>query len=204
MTFNPTVPLNSDSPSIFPAQGQANFTRLQTIIGVDHQFNLSPAANDGWHNLIHMTQQAPSGALAATGRAYVKSSAGQVNDFYMDDAGTQYQITPTIPIRASVNFDGTGAVGAQSIRSQFNVASVMKTATGTYTINFTTAMPDANYMVQITGMRSTNADVCNGSVYGSSTYSSSVTTTSVRIFFNGSSDNLRDVIMGNVTIFSLS
>lgn len=94
MTYNPSVPLSTDSPSIFPAQGQANFTRLKTLLGADHQFNNSVAANDGYHNLIHMTQQAPSGTLAATGRLYAKSTAGLIQLFYMDDAGTEYQVTP--------------------------------------------------------------------------------------------------------------
>lgn len=69
-------------------------SRLQTIISADHQFNLSAAADDGYHNLIHMTQQAPSGALAATGRLYVKTASGLVQLYYMDDAGTEYQLTP--------------------------------------------------------------------------------------------------------------
>lgn len=44
--------------------------------------------------------------------------------------------------RAWVNFDGTSGA---SIRSSFNVSSVTYIATGKYTINFSTAMPDANY-----------------------------------------------------------
>src|ERR1700743_2456561 len=107
MTFNASVPLNSDSPSLFPTQNQTNMTRLQTLLGADHQFNLSAAADDGYHNLIHLTQPAPSGALAATGRLYSKSSSG-INLFYMNEAGQEYQVTPSMPIRASVNFDGTG------------------------------------------------------------------------------------------------
>lgn len=204
MTFNASVPLNSDSPSIFPSQNQTNMGRLQTLLGADHQFNLSAAADDGYHNLIHMTQQAPSGVLAATGRGYAKSSGGRIHQFYMDDQGTEYQITPAMPIRASVNFIGNGAVGVQSLRSQYNVASVTKTATGKYTIVFTRAMPDANYIVHITGMRTgTNQDIF-GSVTSDDTYASSVTTASVKItFFDGSSVN-RDAFMGNVTIFSVT
>lgn len=41
--------------------------------------------------------------------------------------------------RAWVNFNGTNA----SIRSSFNVSSVTRNATGDYTVNFTTAMPDS-------------------------------------------------------------
>lgn len=206
MSFNASVPLNSDSPSIFPAQNQTNMTRLQTIVGADHQFNLTAAADDGYHNLIHLTQQAPSGALAALGRLYGKSSSGRVHQFYMDSAGTEYQITPTMPIRAAVNFDGTGGVGAQSIRSQYNVSSVSKTADGTYTINFTTAMPDANYMVFALGMRNTSSFPATAipQVLGDPTYGSSVTTASVKIQFVSDSGNLRNVLMGNVVIMSVA
>lgn len=204
MTFNASVPLNSASPSVFPGQNQTNMARLQTLLGADHQFNLSAAADDGYHNVIHMTQQAPSGALAATGRGYVKSSASRIHQFYMDDTGAEYQITPTMPIRASVNFNGTGAVGAQTIRSQFNVASVTKTASGTYTITFTTAMPDANYIVQVTGMRNDSTKIAIGGVLGAASYSSSVSTASVKVVFYGQNTSGNDVLMGNVTIFSVT
>ena len=96
MTYVALTPLASDSPSIFPVQAQDNFTRLEQIIGADHQFNNTAQANDGYHNLIHMTLQAPTGALANVGRLYTKVVFGVVGLFYMDDAGTEYQITPGI------------------------------------------------------------------------------------------------------------
>jgi hypothetical protein len=45
--------------------------------------------------------------------------------------------------RAWVNFNGTGTV---AIRASVNVSSITDNGTGRYTINFTTAMPDANYV----------------------------------------------------------
>ena len=50
--------------------------------------------------------------------------------------------------RAWVNFNGTGTV---AIRASGNVTSITDNGTGNYTVNFTTAMPDANYSV-ITGI----------------------------------------------------
>lgn len=48
--------------------------------------------------------------------------------------------------RAWVNFDGTGTVSTnQTIRGSGNVTSVFKNATGNFTVNFTTPMPDTNY-----------------------------------------------------------
>jgi hypothetical protein len=44
--------------------------------------------------------------------------------------------------RAWVNFNGTGTV---AIRASGNVTSITDNGTGDYTVNFTTAMTDANY-----------------------------------------------------------
>ena len=46
--------------------------------------------------------------------------------------------------RAWVNFNGTGTV---AIRGSGNVSSITDNGTGLYTVNFTTAMSDANYSV---------------------------------------------------------
>ena len=49
---------------------------------------------------------------------------------------------PIYSCRAWVNFDGTGTV---AIRASGNVSSITDNGTGDYTINFTTALADANY-----------------------------------------------------------
>ena len=45
--------------------------------------------------------------------------------------------------KAWVNFNGTGTV---AIRASGNVTSITDNGTGDYTVNFTNAMPDANYV----------------------------------------------------------
>jgi hypothetical protein len=62
---------------------------------------------------------------------------------------------PIFACRAWVNFDGTkDTTGAAStantnrlIRASGNVASVLRNGAGNYTVTFTTAMPDANYVI---------------------------------------------------------
>ena len=71
--------------------------------------------------------------------------------------------------KAWVNFDGTTATPS-TINNSFNVASITKTGTGTYTINFTTAMPNANY--SIAGM--VNADSRTVSIGSLATSSASI------------------------------
>ena len=55
--------------------------------------------------------------------------------------------------KAWVNFNGTGTV---AIRAAFNVSSITDNGTGTYTVNFTTAMPDANYSWSASAGRTAN------------------------------------------------
>ena len=75
--------------------------------------------------------------------------------------------------RAWVNFNGSGGA---VIRSSFNVSSVTRTATGTYTVNFTTAMSDANYSVQAqslnwwTAINSTSTASCSVITFSGSTF----------------------------------
>ena len=53
---------------------------------------------------------------------------------------------------AWVNFNGSGTV---AIRSSYNVSSITDNGTGDYTINFATALSDANYAA--TGLGSTTS-----------------------------------------------
>lgn len=78
-----------------------------------------------------------TGNVNVTGNLKVKSAV-------LAPEGT----APIFAARAWVNFDGTGAIGAdQVIRAGGNVSRVSKTANGTYTIYFTTPMQDANACV---------------------------------------------------------
>ena len=54
--------------------------------------------------------------------------------------------------RAWVNFNGTGTV---AIRASGNVSSITDNGVGDYTVNFTTAMPDANYATVASAGRAT-------------------------------------------------
>lgn len=58
--------------------------------------------------------------------------------------GAQSGSAPIYAARAWVNFNGTGTV---AIRASGNVSSITDNGTGDYTVNFTTALEDANYAV---------------------------------------------------------
>jgi hypothetical protein len=57
--------------------------------------------------------------------------------------------------KAWINFNGS----TSTIRANYNISSITKNATGDYTINFTTAMTDANYAVAITAQGSSASNL---------------------------------------------
>ena len=70
---------------------------------------------------------------------------------------TQFSASGSAPVfaaRAWVNFNGTGT---PAIRASGNVSSITDGGTGIYTVNFTTAMPDANYSATGTAIVGTNS-----------------------------------------------
>jgi hypothetical protein len=83
----------------------------------------------------------------------VQSSVTGTPPQFNDGSGTQVGTL----CRAWVNFNGTGTV---AIRSSFNVSSITDNGVGSYTINFTNALPNANYSVCGNGV-----DAGNGIVF---------------------------------------
>lgn len=59
--------------------------------------------------------------------------------------------------RAWVNFNGQGTVG---IRAAGNVSSITDSGTGSYTINFMSQMPDANYALIGTSRETVSTGIC--------------------------------------------
>jgi hypothetical protein len=59
-------------------------------------------------------------------------------------SGAQTGTAPVYGVRAWVNFNGTGTV---AINASGNVSSITDRGVGAYTVNFTTALPSANYAV---------------------------------------------------------
>jgi hypothetical protein len=82
----------------------------------------------------------------STSTLVLKNGVASTPPTIQDSAGTQIGTF----CRAWVNFNGTGVV---AIRASFNVTSITDNGTGDYTVNFTTAMPDANYSITGTASR---------------------------------------------------
>lgn len=69
-------------------------------------------------------------------------AVGRANDVAVKTALNATGSAPIYACRAWVNFNGTGTV---AIRASGNVSSITDNGVGDYTVNFTTAMQDANY-----------------------------------------------------------
>ena len=103
---------------------------------------------------------------------------------------------PMYAARAWVNFNGTGT---PSIRAGGNVSSITDNGRGDYTINFATALPDANYAIAGFATYPFSGDVLGLVSYGNDFAPASG---SVRIKTGDTaSSNLRDSEFVNVAIF---
>lgn len=215
MTYDVNVPNASQSPGVFPAQNNTNFTRLLTIINEDHKFNLSAASDDGYHKIIHYINQSGTFGdntptpIPGTGLGYTKTvstsgttvATGEHFCFHQGTSGVAAnEVCLSIwPVRAAVNFDGTAAIGAITPRMAFNVTSVTKNAVGDYTITFANALPTNNYTLAIAASRSSGNVLISGQIKAGSfgTYN---TTTSVRVNFFNSSNQASDGIIISITV----
>lgn len=84
----------------------------------------------------------------STSTLVLKNGVANTPPTIQDSAGTQIGTF----CRAWVNFNGTTVTNPASmtgVRGSFNVSSILDSATGSYVINFTNAMPDANYCAVI-------------------------------------------------------
>ena len=95
--------------------------------------------------------------------------------------------------KAWVNFNGTGTV---AIRASYNVSSITDNGTGDFTVNFTTALADANYSVVSAGSQQANDCISISS-------NAAPTTSAVRIQGYSRTDSFtaQDGTYNNIAIF---
>ena len=154
------------------------------LLGKSHQANASPEA---YYDDFRVTQGLArySGASFTPPSTAHLTSAGDVNKQIVVNSDADGVAVGTGGIsqariaKAWVRFDQTGS---QSIDSSYNISSVTDTNTGISTLNFSTAMTDAEYSVVATG-GSTNAR------YYASTWAIGTSSFQVRNFsvYDGSS-----------------
>lgn len=108
-----------------------------------------------------------------------------------DASGGSSSLSVPGAAKAWVNFDGTGTV---AIRAQLNVSSITDNGVGDYTVNFATAMADANYSI-VGSHQWDQAGTSSGSgvFINIARYSGALSSGSVRVLGNvGNSSALYD------------
>lgn len=102
--------------------------------------------------------------------------------------------------RAWVNFNGTGTV---AIRANGNVSSITDNGIGDYTVNFTTAMVDANYCWTTSGQRGDGAGTVGFTgAYGTAANAyTSATTSGLRVLTASAAGAALDYVAVTVAIF---
>jgi hypothetical protein len=102
-------------------------------------------------------------------------------------------------LKAWVNFNGTGTV---AIRGSGNVSSITDNGTGDYTVNFTTAMPDANYATAGSGQVNEDGANPGNMLLSIARQTGAYTASSVRVTTSaGSSATSYDQLVTSVAIF---
>ena len=137
-----------------------------------------------------------SGVTTSTGTGAVvlgTSPTMATPTFNSAQLATVVGTAPLYMARAWVNFNGTGTV---AILASGNVSSITDLGVGYYRINFTTAMPSANYSVSGTVVGSTESWsgttlVSNGS--GNEALSTTACYITTRDYYDGNGGPLRDM-----------
>lgn len=123
----------------------ASAARIALGVAIGTNVQAWDASLDTW-----ATKTAPSGTVVGTSDTQTLTNKTLTSPTLTTPNINSAQfatVTGTAPLyaaRAWVNFDGTGTV---AIRASGNVSSITDNGTADYTVNFTTAMPDANYAV---------------------------------------------------------
>lgn len=125
----------------------------------------------------------------STSTLVLKNGVANTPPTVQDSAGTQIGTF----CRAWVNINGTGTV---AIRASFNVTSITDNGTGDYTVNFTNALPDANYSFVGTSSHSIGTTTL---VVESDT--TTPTTTAVRLYVMNGGGAAQDRNFVNIAIF---
>jgi hypothetical protein len=189
--------LTQNSNATAPATTAANMIWYDTA---NNQIKKRNEANSAW--IILGTIDEGAGTFTPSGGPVIASQAqaetGTNNTAIMTPLRTRnaFNATGNAPVyacRSWVSFNGVGTV---SVVGSGNVSSITDNGTGDYTVNFTTAMPDANYSTTIGGTRTNTNTLLDGF---KKTHTQTVNGVSVRT--TDTANNATDHAVINIAVF---
>jgi hypothetical protein len=144
--FNNTIPAAPNNPSVDQPDMLTNNISTDAILAVDHiSFN---TANGGTHKQVTFSSKNPAGVQIDPQSVLFTNSGtvSTVSDLFFTNQNATF-IPTTIRAWALCNGAAGGIVATQSM----NVVSVVRTATGTYTVTLmTNAVNSTNIAILIT------------------------------------------------------
>lgn len=144
MTYDPAIPQGSQPQNQTTTPIRTNFAQANTIFGADHvPYDNGTVADRGEHTQMTINGHRADPTLSSPkSMIYTKSDGATSQILYWDrvDTSNNDLITPISPL-AMVKFSGAGA-----ITKQINISGAIGVSGSLYTVNFTNAMPDANYI----------------------------------------------------------
>jgi hypothetical protein len=127
-----------------------------------------------------------TGATNVTNNNQISNGAGYVTTSGANTSLSNLSATGEQRLcHAWVSWVGTGTV---TIRDSYNVSSISDRGTGQYTVNLTTAMPNANYAPLVTGMKGSTDDGYMMTDIGTGGYTASTIQVTGRIGSSGPDD----------------
>lgn len=165
---------------------QGNDSRLSCQAWVNFNGTSNTANLSGTYSRsgTTVTVTATAHGLLAGGAVYLDFTSGLATDGLFTVATVADANTFTVTHGTSGTTSGNVTLTRQTIRGSYNVSSVSDNGTGDYTVNFSTAMTDANYAATAS---------CGDVSWGSKIILSTLTVNSARIqVISGSANALAD------------
>ena len=173
MPWNPIWPNGAVSVKANETPGLENTTYTETTLNNDHYWNIG-SDEDGRHKFVNMPNQDPEPSIATgmDGLLYAFENVSSQPFFKNNDSVMQL-----LGIRAMAVFNGSG-----TLAYSYNVSGVGGSG-GSYTINYTNALPNNNYLV-LGGAIRNDSDATKESLFeiqGATSLNSVKSTTLVKV-----------------------
>lgn len=169
MTYNTNVPVASQTPSLFPAQGTANFTVLKQTIGRDHIFNntVVPGDNTGYHKQVTLQNRNNPSSLPTGLNAmlYSQKAAPNASQLMFWDGTIFNQLTP-LGVAVPLGIGGTTTVANGATNIIFADPGYKYTALVWAVVQGTNDYLLANIIKSGANAASNLAESSSGAIYG--------------------------------------